>query len=65
MTEGYDKQGFLKGSENDSKVVKVHLVRVSLNEHEHKCLAKEAKENHRVPSKELSHQISLRYKKNL
>ena len=62
MTGNYDKQGFLKGSETDSKVVKVHLVRVSLNDHDHKCLAQEAEENHRVPSKELSHQVALRYK---
>lgn len=43
-------------------VKKVHLVRVALNDHDHKCLTKEAKENYRVPSKELTHQIALRYK---
>ena len=63
MTEDHDKQGFLMGLEPDSKLEKVHLVRVSLNDHDHKCLAKEAAENYRVPSKELSHQVSLRYKK--
>lgn len=45
-----------------SIVKKVHLVRVALNDHDHKCLTKEADENYRVPSKELTHQIALRYK---
>ena len=44
------------------EVKKVHLVRVALNDHDHKCLTKEADENHRVPSKELTHQIVSRYK---
>lgn len=46
---------------NEPKQVKVHLVRVMLNDHEHKCLAEEADKNHRVPSKELTHQIAERY----
>ncbi len=61
MPKEYDKQGYLIGSQG-KKHKTLHSVRVMLDDHDHKCLLSEAVQNFRVPSRELSHQISERYK---
>jgi len=48
---------------NETKVNKLYAVRVMLDDHDYECLVEEAKQNHRVPSKQLAHQVASRYKK--
>lgn len=64
MDGKYDKQGYLMGSDSEPVTVeKQHAVRVTLDDHEYNCLAQEAKQNHRAPNREITHQLSMRYKK--